>query len=113
MSSSSSAVSSFTGSRAISADDSFADTSTVSSDSISRPNDIEVAVKSSQPQRLLISYDEVCQNGTGAGSKSGQKHVHSPGKLKIPVVHGAVSCIVSADAQLMSGGLLRISILAD
>jgi hypothetical protein len=74
-----------------------------------QPVTIVVHVRATPRQSVLVSWDIVCSKGFGAGSSSGQFHSGTPVNRKMhhPYAHPD-SCIVSADAQLSSGGHVHL-----
>jgi hypothetical protein len=74
-----------------------------------QPVTIVVHVRATPRQSVSVAWDITCSKGLGAGGSSGQFHSGTPvnRKLHHPYAHPD-SCIVSADAQLASGGNLRV-----
>jgi hypothetical protein len=81
----------------------------VTSGTAKLPVSIRVHVSASRKQQVLVSWDMVCSKGLGAGAKSGQFTAVTPVNrlMHHPYAHPD-SCIVSADAQLSSGGSLHV-----
>jgi hypothetical protein len=70
------------------------------------PTNIRVHVLTRHPgQSVLVSWDDVCGKGFGAGSRSGQFNAITTVNRRIaqPYVHPD-NCTVSADAQLNNPG---------
>jgi hypothetical protein len=82
------------------------------SGTVKHPKTIKVKVTAKPNQKVTVSWTMVCSRGLNAGSKSGQYKARTPTTraLKKPMSN-ADDCIVSANAQLDSGGHVTIAIL--
>jgi len=77
------------------------------------PLAVVLHVASSPGQRVSGAWDVTCSKGLGAGSRSGQFSGTTPFKKTLRLNYRRPdSCIVSADAQLGTGGSLRIRLVA-
>ena len=81
--------------------------------STNHPLSLVVHVTSGPDQHISGAWDVVCGKGNGAGGKSGSFSGRTPFKrtLKMPYARPD-SCTVSADAQLGTGGSLRVWLIA-
>lgn len=77
------------------------------------PLAVVLHVASSPGQHVSGAWDVTCSKGLGAGSRSGQFSGTTPFKKTLRLNYRRPdSCIVSADAQLGTGGSLRIRLVA-
>lgn len=98
---------------------------TVATGSLSAPSSASIVVYTSTPQLVDIAWTTVCARGFGAGSKSGQRPIHTFADAgPLDNIHGAWtivgvkfamarsdSCTISASVQLSASGTLRVFIL--
>jgi hypothetical protein len=80
---------------------------------VSHPSAIFVRVKSIPHQKVSGAWTVVCAKGYGAGTKSGRVsgYTNFTTPLKLPY-NNPSSCIASANAQLSSGGLVKVKLLS-
>ena len=77
------------------------------------PLSVVLHVTSSPGQHVSGAWDVTCSKGLGAGSKSGNFSGTTPLKKTLKLNYRRPdNCIVSADAQLGTGGSLRIRLVA-
>ncbi len=70
-----------------------------------RTRTLTVTVTSSPRRTVSVSWDTVCSQGFGAGSRSGSFNARTPVTRTIPHPYSRPhQCIVSAGAQLQAGG---------
>jgi hypothetical protein len=84
------------------------------SGTINHPRAIYVHIDASPNQSISGAWDMTCSKGTGAGGTHGTISGTTPrrkGPLRMPYAHPD-SCIVAADAQLLSSGSLFIYLTA-
>ncbi|MGI8445760.1 MAG: hypothetical protein ACR2MP_00940 [Streptosporangiaceae bacterium] len=83
------------------------------SGSVNHPLALRVHANSGPHQRVTVYWDVTCSKGYGAGSKSGHFSGTTPLRRGVPMNYRRPdNCILSADAQLSSGGTLHIWLTA-
>jgi hypothetical protein len=83
------------------------------SGSVNYPLALRVHVNSGPGQHVTVYWSDTCSKGYGAGGKSGHFSGTTPLRRGVPMSYRRPdNCILSADAQLSSGGKLHIWLTA-
>lgn len=77
--------------------------------SVNHPLVLRVHVNSGPAQSVTVYWDVTCSRGLGAGGKSGHFTATTPISRGVPMNYRRPdNCVVSADAQLATGGTLHL-----
>jgi hypothetical protein len=85
----------------------------VTSGSVNHPLALRVHATSGPAQSVTVYWDVTCSKGTGAGSESGDFTATTPISRSVRMNYRHPdNCILSADAQLATGGTLHLWLTA-